>query len=231
LGIEAGFFGSLSHFGNLYVIGTASASTNGGSETIPTIAKFSFTGELQWTHTTPEVANDLSVDSMGNVYILHNNSVTRYDSSGDLLWNEPVNWQNSGGIFHIATGELGTYYLSGHRHFPNPFWGFPDTVLYTYKSGPTGDFTRDGSVSAADYVLWRKTLGRDDLDKCSGPDENCNGFVDNADHRAWVKYFGTMQPTIAYATAMDIGALVPEPSASILLFISLALIATIRSRR
>ena len=70
----------------------------------------------------------------------------------------------------------------------------------------TGDFNNNGVVDAADYIIWRDTVGSTtDL----RADANLNGVVDAADFDLWRSNFGTTGP--ASGTAMGIAA-VPEPS-------------------
>ncbi len=52
-----------------------------------------------------------------------------------------------------------------------------------------GDFNRDGFVDAADYIVWRRTLGSTVTDYL-GADGNGNGVVDQADFNVWRANFG-----------------------------------------
>jgi hypothetical protein len=56
-------------------------------------------------------------------------------------------------------------------------------------SPPPGDFNRDNTIDAADYPLWRRSIG-ELVPACSGPDANCNGAVDNNDYQIWRSNFG-----------------------------------------
>ncbi|HEX2477502.1 MAG TPA: hypothetical protein VHK01_22285 [Lacipirellulaceae bacterium] len=73
-----------------------------------------------------------------------------------------------------------------------------------------GDFNADGTVDAADYVVWRKNVG---------------GQFDEADYLAWRTNFGRSNGTGANALAA-----VPEPSAFIALLVSVIVI-TLLSRK
>jgi hypothetical protein len=66
-----------------------------------------------------------------------------------------------------------------------------------------GDYNRDGAVDAADYVVWRKTLGSDTELAADG---SRNGVIDPADYDVWRLNFG------ATATAAAGVQLVPEAS-------------------
>src|SRR4029079_8361325 len=52
-----------------------------------------------------------------------------------------------------------------------------------------GDYNRNGTVDAADYVVWRNTLGTS-RPNYSGADGNGNGVVDQNDHAIWRAHFG-----------------------------------------
>jgi probable HAF family extracellular repeat protein len=61
--------------------------------------------------------------------------------------------------------------------------------------GPTlpGDYNRSGAVDAADYVVWRKTLGSS-VPNLTAADGNGNGVVDEGDHSVWRANFGETLP-------------------------------------
>jgi CSLREA domain-containing protein len=58
-----------------------------------------------------------------------------------------------------------------------------------------GDFNYDGSVSAADYVVWRKFLGMSH----GNADANNNGIIDQSDGDIWAANFGSTMPVAATA--------------------------------
>jgi mannan endo-1,4-beta-mannosidase len=86
------------------------------------------------------------------------------------------------------------------------------------------DFNRDGAVSAADYVVWRKTNGQ--VGSNLAADGNLDGRVNNADFLVWKANFGRL----AYSGGAGSLASVPEPGAA-LLMISGALSSVSRFRR
>jgi hypothetical protein len=67
-------------------------------------------------------------------------------------------------------------------------------------SGETlpGDYNQDGSVDAADYVVWRKTNGAS-VPSFSGADGNGDGVVDEHDRLLWRGNFGRTQAVAAAA--------------------------------
>jgi len=75
---------------------------------------------------------------------------------------------------------------------------------------PTGDYNFDGTVNAADYVVWRTMLGQ------TGPglaaDGNGDQDVDSSDYRVWRTNFAKASPGVS-----TINSLVPEPSTTVLI--------------
>jgi hypothetical protein len=63
-----------------------------------------------------------------------------------------------------------------------------------------GDYNLDGSVDAADYVLWRNTLGNT-VTAFSGADGNGNGVIDQPDRQIWQSNFGAALPSRTSAVA------------------------------
>jgi hypothetical protein len=86
-----------------------------------------------------------------------------------------------------------------------------DPVLFmginsTARASRLGDFNADGTVNAADYVVWRNGLGT---------------TYTQADYEVWRTHFGqTVAGTIALSAALP--ALVPEPSTTALTIFSLS---------
>jgi hypothetical protein len=78
----------------------------------------------------------------------------------------------------------------------------------------SGDYNRDGTVDAADYVVWRKTLNQT-LEPGSGadgtgPGGEPDGLVTSLDYDLWRSQFG-VTPSPA-GSGME-GVAVPEPTA------------------
>jgi hypothetical protein len=81
-----------------------------------------------------------------------------------------------------------------------------------------GDYNANGTVDAADYVLWRDTLDQSGAGLAA--DGNGDGMIDTDDYDIWRTHFGNM----AGATAgWPSSATVPEPASLVLvLFAGLA---------
>ena len=85
------------------------------------------------------------------------------------------------------------------------------TAAYSLVVAP-GDFNGDGTVDAADYVVWRHTHGSNADLRADG---NGDGSIDDADFQVWRAHFGTI-----YGDDILGIAAVPEPSAALLLLIA-----------
>jgi hypothetical protein len=70
----------------------------------------------------------------------------------------------------------------------------------------TGDYNGNDVVDAADYVVWRETLGQTVAMNGDGADGNRNGTVDPDDYNVWRMNFGRV-----FAGAASMAA-VPEPT-------------------
>jgi hypothetical protein len=73
-----------------------------------------------------------------------------------------------------------------------------------------GDYNLDSIVDAADYTVWRNTLGTSDIEPYSGADGDGNGSVEAADYGVWKSNYGQSLSTGAGSDA----AAIAEPPAS-----------------
>jgi hypothetical protein len=80
---------------------------------------------------------------------------------------------------------------------------------------PPGDYNHNGVVDAADYTIWRDTLGSTTDLRANGDNTGASaGKIDQADYAFWKSHFGNHSGSGSGAAAA-----VPEP-ASLLLFLS-----------
>jgi hypothetical protein len=77
-----------------------------------------------------------------------------------------------------------------------------------------GDYNHDDRVDAADYVLWRKTVGSTSTFAADGTGDK---VVDLADYDVWRRNFGLVVP----ASGLGVGS-VPEPTSALLLVVGFA---------
>ncbi len=72
------------------------------------------------------------------------------------------------------------------------------TVLLNDRAGGVavlpGDYNGNRTVDAADYTVWRNSLGRSDLMPYSGADGSGNGIVGPEDYDVWKSHFGQTLP-------------------------------------
>jgi hypothetical protein len=79
--------------------------------------------------------------------------------------------------------------------------------LFNVPNGLVGDYNANGTVDAADYALWRDTLGQTGAGLPA--DGNGDGTVNDADFAVWRANFGLGAPA---ASAALQSAAVPEPA-------------------
>jgi hypothetical protein len=97
------------------------------------------------------------------------------------------------------------------------------TITLPFPIVLPGDYNADGTVDAADYVVWRKNVGGSSL-----PNETVSlGTVDEADYIEWRAHFGRSTPGSASAQAIA----APEPTAAALVMLSLTALLFNRNAR
>jgi hypothetical protein len=101
-----------------------------------------------------------------------------------------------------------------------------ETISYTLAAPPftAGDYNGDSFVDAADYTIWRNTLGSSDDLRANGDNTGASaGVIDQADYAVWKTNFGG-----GGAGAVSIP--IPEPISACLLIVG-ALVAGSAHRR
>lgn len=130
-----------------------------------------------------------------------------------------ANFQNL--IRNDRDGRL-TFYFAVRQNFGvTPLQNFasiedetrqPPTLIFSYEPAPDaipGDYNGDGVVDAADYTVWRDTLGSTEDLRANGDDTGIStGIIDGADYLVWSSRFGD----VAGATVASVGVGVPEPA-------------------
>jgi hypothetical protein len=116
--------------------------------------------------------------------------------------------------FMVSAGVTGTFplqFVPGNE-LTNPIANALPIVLVdgsiTVQSATSlvaGDYNADGSVDAADYVVWRTTVGQSGTGLAA--DGNGDGEIDHVDYELWRAGFGRSSPDAATAAAV-----VPEPA-------------------
>ena len=132
----------------------------------------------------------------------------------------------SAGTFEILTaaGGLGGTEFAAEV-LPPLSGGLFFDVLYNPNDvtlavlGVLGDYNHNGVVDAADYVVWRKTLGQSGPGLAAdgtGPLGTPDGLVDQLDYQLWRSHFGQTAGSGALADATNASDAIPEPPALLL---------------
>ena len=88
----------------------------------------------------------------------------------------------------------------------------------------TGDYNGDGTVDAADYTVWRDSLGRSGMGLAA--DGDGNGVIDQADYNLWKSNFGSHDGNGAGLSARES---VPESNPVTLSLIGLTILLIFRA--
>jgi hypothetical protein len=146
--------------------------------------------------------------------------------------------------------ESGTSGVIGYTQSPfSTVFGIDN---FRAEEALAGDYNRDGSVDAADYVVWRKTLGETspNLDpdtfkvislgnmaangavsgNCGHNTPNCE-VIDELDYEVWRANFGRTVSTSGSGGGVGSGsASVPEPASAALALLATVVLGCIRRR-
>lgn len=98
----------------------------------------------------------------------------------------------------------------------------------TIPEHPTGDYNKDGAVDAADYVMWRDTLGST---AHLAADGDRNNRIDHGDYGVWRAHFGETAATAAVLAPDSSNAAVPEPATLLLGMLAGLIVLTLRRCR
>ncbi len=163
--------------------------------------------------------------------------------------NDKLVWEIDGGSSFVSQNERAAHFGLGPSADPVdliriewPASGIvqelrnvaPNQLLSIVERHPC-DFNGDGLIDAADYSVWRDTLGLA-VAHGSGADANGDGIIDDTDYALWKADFGATFGIGAGggggASATSSGRSVPEPTTSMLaVFSSLSLMLFFSRRR
>jgi hypothetical protein len=163
-------------------------------------------GSLRITEVSAGRLHSLILAEDGSVFSFGNNFLGQLGlgTTGDTVpAPTPINTTNLGGqvISQLAAGG----------------WF---NLLLTEPALP-GDFNQDGSVDAADYAVWRKSVGQ--TGAALAADGNQDHEIDADDYNVWRGHFGTSLGNAAHASGTTGLSTVPEPATLFLLLLGAAL--------
>jgi hypothetical protein len=172
-----------------------------------------------------------------------------YDVSGNGFIDPAFNWtkissastQLTEGAFSGPGGSLTAFrsvslgQIWNPALYPAPDLAFsvfqPDAqqVTVAIQFAVAGDYNSSGSVTSADYTLWRQNFGSTTSLNADG---NLNGIVDAADYVVWRNNFGLSLPGAGSGggSSLSLGGAVPEPAAAILMLSAAGALLTARAR-
>jgi hypothetical protein len=164
---------------------------------------------------------DLPLDIPSSIYHDPPNGVG--DSIANFDPDDPSG-AGTGGAFELHVGvpwaSHGRFHITLHEVM----------IRAITATALAGDYNNDGAVDAADYVVWRKNLGRDfNLNGNGDESGGSAGVVDAADYAWWRQYFGNSNPGVG-STSQGIGSAVPEPHGLVLLVIGLVCTSLTRNQ-
>jgi hypothetical protein len=85
-------------------------------------------------------------------------------------------------------------------------------VFNIHLSPYPGDYNRDLIVDAADFTLWRHSVGTTGLSPFSGADGNGDGIIDQADYDVWRAHFGETAPAFTGGEEQGTSTLALQPA-------------------
>jgi len=107
----------------------------------------------------------------------------------------------------------------------NPNSVMMEVRIETVSIGLPGDFNDDGIVDAADYSVWRDSLGQSGSGLAAdgtGPTGTPDGVVDQLDYQLWVDHFGESQIVgSASLGANNLDGAIPEPATWLLALVAM----------
>lgn len=133
---------------------------------------------------------------------------------------------SAGDLFTIITAELGVQGTFSVQLLPEldpllDWWTLyrPDSVKLVVAPALPGDYNVNGVVDAADYAVWRDTLGSTTSLVADG---NHDGSVDEDDFQLWRSTFGNfLNGSGSASDSSTTPATVPEPTTITLVFMVL----------
>lgn len=134
----------------------------------------------------------------------------------------------SGGTVSTAMLALFGALDQGKAYFDIHTTAYNDGEIRGFLSHVEGDYNLNGVVDAADYVVWRKTLG--EIGDGLVADASENSVIDTDDFDAWRNNFGAAGLSFAPASGTVVSAAIPEPTSVVLTLLATGVVIVSRWR-
>jgi len=134
----------------------------------------------------------------------------------------------TGGSISTAMNALLLALDGGKAYFNIHTTAYGGGEIRGFLSHVPGDYNLNGVVDAADYVVWRHTLG--DIGDGLVADSNENSMIDNEDLDEWRENFGHAGLSSGAGSGSVVVGAVPEPTKFLLLASAGAVLLLIRGR-
>lgn len=142
---------------NVYVTGYSNSSPADGEDMV--LAKFNSSGTLQWQRIVglggSEVALDVTVDSLDNIYVSGRHSqnsqgsndaaILKYDSSGVIQWQRMIGGADEDYPYGIATDPAGNVYTIGFTRTTGAGGNDQFLTVIPADGSLTGTYVLDGA--------------------------------------------------------------------------------------
>jgi hypothetical protein len=153
-----------------------------------------------------------------------------YEHAFDLNQAETYNptfFAASGGTTGDALGAFFNALQAGKAYFDIHTEAFSDGEIRGFLSRVPGDYNDNGIVDAADYALWRKTVGN--TGEGLKADSNNDNVINDEDYTAWRQNFGHSGLSTPPGSGTAFLTSIPEPSTVAL--VAIWLLAPLRRSR
>ena len=231
--------------GNVFIAGYTTGDlydTNAGGRDA-FLTKYDSTGSVLWSRQfgtgDDDQAAGVTLDGIGNVFLSGYTSgdlggdnaggrdafVTKFSDHGELRWTRQFGTTSDDEGFGVAADGQRNIYVSGRTtggmHILSPnFNGNGGNAFFVKLIDPAipGDYNDNGIVDAADYAVWRNSVGGATL---TNRGVNISGPIDQRDYNVWKSNFGNVAAGLASGAGLS-SVSAPEPSAMLLMGIGLA---------